>query len=595
MSRFNRYLQDSVKISNRKFINNLFLQARSNIIRNKDTGTVDIFINGKSEDPYLPYEGRIIRHIQIEALGFDRTFTDTATRYQTVANRIGNSLHTNTRAFVVRNSLFIKENTPVNAFKIADNERYLRSLDYIHDARILVKNIPDNPDSVDILVVTKDFFTISADGAANGLDRINAHILDANIAGMGQSVLVTGLYDHTRSPNSVYGAAYRKNNIGNSFVNATVGYSLMDVNNYTHVEETTEYVGLDRPLVSPYSRFAGGFIVSNNIGYNSYHVPDSLAFVYKYSLIDGWVGYNLGIKKLTATNNTIRDRRFLAVRYFNYNFTQVPTRIGDRYDPVFNSKMGVLSTITFFKQDYFKTQYIYGFGTTEDLPYGYNISVTGGWIKQLNLERPYAGINAQRYIATEHGDFLQFFVRTGGYYFHNHVQDLSFMVGGTAYSRIIFLKQTKIRQYILFNYSSIYRQITSAPLRIDNAYGIREFLSDSAYGSRRITLQLETPFYLRYKVLGFQFAPFPYADFSLLQPIGRPFNKVSLYSGVGGGVRARNENLVFGTIELRAFYYPVTPDGVKGFKIILNSEIRYRYNSNFITEPDYVQLNLEQN
>jgi len=594
INRFNKYLEDSVKISNRKLINNLFQQAKSSIIKTPDTVSVDIFVNGKSEAPYLDFEGRIIRHITIEALGFERTFTDTATRHETFTGKIANSIHTNTREFVVRNSLFIKENTPVNAFKIADNERYLRSLDYIHDARILVKKIPGNPDSVDILVVTKDFFTISGDGAINSIDHINARVIDDNVAGMGQSVVVTGLYDKNRSPNSSYGASYSKNNIGNSFVNATVGYSLMNISNYTHEEEATEFFSVDRPLVSPYSRFAGGFTVSNNKGTNNYHLADSQYFVNSYSYLDGWIGYNLGINKLTATNNTIRDRRFLSVRYFHYDFTQVPYQVGKNFDPVFNNKTGVLTSLTFFRQDYFKTQYIYGFGTTEDLPYGYNISVTTGFIKQLSLDRPYVGINAQRYIATQHGDFLQLYARAGGYYDQNHVQDLSFMIGGTAYSRLFFIHQTKIRQYILFNYASVYRPVTSAPLRIDNAYGIREFLSDSAYGSRRITLQLETPFYLKYKLLGFQFAPFPYVDLSLLQPVNQSFNKVSLYTGVGGGVRTRNENLVFGTIELRAFYYPVTPDGVRGFKIILNSELRYRYNSNFIKEPDYVQLNIEQ-
>lgn len=594
ISRFNKYLQDSVKISNRKFINNLFLQARGNLLKTYDTASVDIFINGKSEDPYLPYQGHIIRHILVESLDFNRTFTDTATRHETFAGKIANSVHTNTRAFVVRNSLFIKENRPVNAYEIADNERYLRSLDYIHDSRILVKSIPGNPDSVDILVVTKDFFSLSADGAATGPGRVNARVIDDNVAGMGQNVTATGLYDITRSPNTAYGASYRKDNVGNSFVNATVGYSLMNISNYTHVEETTEFLSFDRPLVSPYLRFAGGITLSNSNSYNSYHVPDSQSFVYKYSLIDGWIGYNLGIKKITATNNTVRDRRFLAIRFFNYDFTQVPEQVGAHFDPVFNNKQGVLASLTFFRQDYFKTQYIYGFGTTEDLPYGYNVSLTTGWIKQLYLERPYAGINAQRYIATKHGDFMQLYFRSGAYYFHNQLQDMGYMVGGTAYSRLFFIKRTKIRQYILFNYSSIYKSITSAPLRIDNAYGIREFLSDSAYGNRRITLQLETPFYLRYKVLGFQFAPFPYADFSLLQPQGQPFNKFTLYSGVGGGVRTRNENLVFGTIELRAFYYPVTPNGVRGFKIVLNSELRYRYNSNFIKEPDYAQFNIEQ-
>ena len=123
---------------------------------------------------------------------------------------------------------------------------------------------------------------------------------------------------------------------------------------------------------------------------------------------------------------------------------------------------------------------------------------------------------------------------------------------------------------------------------------MRGFLSDSAYGDRRVSLQLETEFYLRYKILGFKFAPFPYADLSLLTPEGKNIAKSVLYPSLGGGIRTRNENLIFETIELRMYYYPRTIGGMKGFKIILNSNIRYRYNSNYVTKPDVVQLNTDQ-
>jgi len=35
---------------------------------------------------------------------------------------------------------------------------------------------------------------------------------------------------------------------------------------------------------------------------------------------------------------------------------------------------------TFFRQDFYKTNYIYGFGTTEDVPQGYNVAVTFGMV-----------------------------------------------------------------------------------------------------------------------------------------------------------------------------------------------------------------------
>lgn len=350
-------------------------------------------------------------------------------------------------------------------------------------------------------------------------------------------------------------------------------------------------------MVSPYSRFAGGLTISHNEAYNLYHAPDNIFFRYNYDMFDAWAGYNIGIKLLTATNNTIRDRRFLAIRYYNRNFTQEPAQVQNSksFDPVFNSSQAVLAQFTFFRQDYYKTQYIYGFGTTEDLPYGYNIAVTSGWHKQwhnnLEIERPYAGLNVSQYIATGQGDFIQLYMRTGGFLYKNKVQDGSYLLGATAYSRIFFLNSTKIRQYINLNFTHLYNRVTSAPLRIDNYYGPRGFLSDSVFGSRRLSLQLETEFYLKYKLLGFQFAPFPYGDLTLITPENAPYSNSSLYTSLGGGVRMRNENLVFETIEIRAFFFPVAPTNMKGFKIVINSNIRFRYQSNYITAPDVVQLN----
>ena len=592
--------EDSINFSklhftHNKFVNNIFQQAVNSVKKGGDGSTDFSYLNGKSEDPYLPYEGKIIRHIYVNTLNFDRSLEDTSKHDNSWAAKAGNRLHKSTRKFVIRNNLFIKENTPVNAFKIADNERFIRSQEYIHDARIIINDIPNNPDSVDITIFTKDVFSIGGGGASNGLNHINANIYDANLAGMAQRLEVSGLYDYNRTPNFGNGGFYRKDNVCHSFIDATIGYSTMNQNPYTHAEESTEYLTLARQLVSPYSRFAGGLTISRNQSYNLYHAPDSIVYPYKYYLFDAWAGYNIGIKKLTATNNTIRDRRFLAFRYYNRDFSQLPSQVltptGPVFNPVYNSSRALLAQFTFFRQDYYKTQYIYGFGTTEDLPYGYNIAITTGWHEQLNLQRPYAGLNVSDYIATGRGDFIQLFLKSGGFLYKNKVQDGSFLIGATAYSRILFLNSTKIRQYINLSYTHLYNRVTYAPLYLANQYGLRGFLSDSAYGTRRLSVQLETEFYLKFKFLGFQFAPFPYGDLSLITPENGPYSHSSLYSSVGGGVRGRNENLVFETIELRAFFFPVAPNNMRGFKIVLTSNVRYRYASNYITAPDIVQLN----
>jgi len=580
-----------------KFVNNVFQQAVNSVKKTPDAGPDQSYLNGKSEDPYLPYQGKIIRNIFITTFNFDRSLRDTNKHDNSLGARIGNRLHKSSRKFVIKDDLFIEEDHPLNAYMMADNERYIRSLEYINDARIVIDTIADNPDSIDIIVYTKDLFSIGGGGASAGLNHINLDAYDANLAGMAQRLEATGLYDYTRSPNWAYGGLYRKDNVMHSFTDATVGYSVMSISSYTHEEESTEYLTLSRQLVSPYSRFAGGLTISHNEAYNVYFTPPSVFYGYEYSLFDGWAGYNIGINKLTATNNTIRDRRFLSLRYYNRDFTRTPYQVFNpitntlNYDPIYNSSQAVLAQMTFFRQDYYKTQYIYGFGTTEDLPYGYNIAVTTGWHKQLSLQRPYAGLNASDYIATGHGDFIQLFLKSGGFLYKDKVQDGSFLIGATVYSRILFLNSTKIRQYINVSYTTLYNKVTYAPLSLNSAYGLEGFISDSVLGTRRLSLQLETEFFLKPKFLGFSFCPFPFADLALMTPENSPYSKSALYTSLGGGLRTRNENLVFETIEIRAYFFPVAPSNMKGFKIVLNTNVRFRYTSNYITAPDVVQLN----
>ena len=571
-------------------VNKALQQVVFSMMKTHDDGS---YLNRKSEDAYLPYQGKIIRNIDIETLSFDRSITDSCARDESLGARIGKRLHLATRKFVIRNNLFIKEGMQVNAYMVADNERFIRSLEYINDVRIYIDSIPGNPDSVDVRVYTKDLFSIGGGAGAQGVRMATAQLYDANLGGMGQRLELSGLYNRDRSPVQGGGAFYRKNNVGHTYIDATVGHSEIYVSPYTRAEESTDYLQLTRRLVSPYSRFAGALNVSYNRSYNLYNLSDSIFNKYRYYLLDSWPGYNIGIRQLTATNNTIRDRRFLALRYYQRDFREVPPRIGDQFSPVFNSSRAALAQFTFFRQDYYKTQYIYGFGTTEDLPYGYNVSLTGGVHEQLGIVRPYAGINASRYLATGRGGFVNVFMRTGGFLHQGKVQDASLLVGATAYSRLQFWNALMIRQYINFSYTHLHNRVTYAPLYINNYYGLQGFLSDSAYGTRRLSLQLETVFYFPFKVLGFQVATFPWANLSLITPENVPVDQARLYSALGAGIRTRNENLVFETIEIRAFFFPAAPDNMRGFKIVTNTNVRFRYRSNYITAPDLIQLNQE--
>jgi hypothetical protein len=92
----------------------------------------------KSEEHFLPYEGKIIRKILINPVSFERNVTDTTRKIANTIQRVGNSLHSNSKHWMLRDLLFFYENKPLDPFKLADNERFLRDQDFVKDARIYV-------------------------------------------------------------------------------------------------------------------------------------------------------------------------------------------------------------------------------------------------------------------------------------------------------------------------------------------------------------------------------------------------------------------------------------------------------------------------
>jgi hypothetical protein len=560
-------------------------------------------LNSLSETPFLPYYGKIVRHIIINRFGFEKTFSDTTTQINYPGTKLLNIFHQDSKEWVIRDNLFIKEGTPIDAYKLADNERFIRSLEFIQDARILIKPIRGDEDSVDVIVVTKDLFSLSGELSDLETSTVKAGISESNLAGMGQKIEFNTLWNRYRDPDFGFQSLYSKTNIAHTFVNGSVSYSTISPDRYNFAQNERAWsVRLDKPLVSQYSRVAGDITVGGNESFNSYLVPDSLFYKYAYHTFDTWIGYNFGADK-TLYNNSRAQRDFLSLRYFRNDFLQKPYQVGDNFNFRFNNRQAVLLQYVFFRQNYFKTNYIYNFGTTEDVPHGYNIAFTTGWYKQLYLSRPYAGVEAYRFVGTNKGDFIEYFFRSGTFFHNGQWQDASILFGTSIFGRLINVGSVKIRQYFRASFTRQFNRVGLDALRIDNPFGILNyFSSDSTIGQQRINVSTETSFFLKYKLLGFKFAPFISAAAALLTPEHADINKSTMYYGLGFGFRARNENFIFGTIELRLIFYPVHPvqtinntNPYKSFKNDYNNNVIFKYNSNYVNAPDIVPLNDDPN
>src|SRR4051794_2148925 len=97
--------QDSTKTATKKesLFNNLFNRVRTSISVSPPDSTVKATVlNAKSVVPFIEYQGKVIRSITTQELGFEKVFTDTSKRINYYGTRILNALHTNTYGWVIR-------------------------------------------------------------------------------------------------------------------------------------------------------------------------------------------------------------------------------------------------------------------------------------------------------------------------------------------------------------------------------------------------------------------------------------------------------------------------------------------------------------
>ena len=543
--------------------------------------------------PFEKYSGRPIRSVEVIPLAFNQNMDDTTIKKENLAIRVAKKLHVNTRTSIIRNYLFFKEGDRVLPLLISDNESFLRNQPFIKDALILVDD-SDAKDSVDIIVITRDVFSIG--GSINANSRsVRSEIREENLGGSGSQLSVSGIYDMDRKPRLGSGAEFIIRNIKGSFVNWTAGLnSFYTAFNSERYEESRYYTLIEKPLVNRYTQWTAAIEASSNNTKNAY-VSDSLYksdYEYKFSKAGVWAGYNIGYKSQKGKDSDKRLRHFVAASTFYHHFEKVPMIYDTVYNYRFANINGVLFSYSLFKQNFYRTNFIYAFGRNEDIPTGLSASLIAGWTNKADRRRPYYGIEFEGNRFSKRGVFSSYIVRAGGYSYQGKLQDINLLLSANYFSSLHKLSEKwRNRNFLSFSYTKQLNFSLNSPLFLRSDFGLPYFSNGLVAADERTTVRFETDFYNLNKLLGFRFGPFLFTDFCFLRPVNQPTSKTDGYSALGGGVRARNENLVFETIELKAYYFPRTIDGMKNFKIDLVTRVRFKFNSNFIRKPDFIMAN----
>jgi hypothetical protein len=307
------------------------------------------------------------------------------------------------------------------------------------------------------------------------------------------------------------------------------------------------------------------------------------------------VGWNTGGYKLGGiANKDDRLRTLLSLRYFKQHFVEVPGKYNNQYFYQYADITGILGAVSIFQQNFYKTQYIYGFGRNEDVPEGIDVSLTAGWTNKQQINRPYVGLDIQRYLFTPHEAYYIFTFRTGTYWRSKRAEDMNILANVDHFSRLLKLgRKWKARSFVSFGITGQVNEVLNEPLLLQSGpFGLPEWRNDGTLGgSLRTTLKAESVFYTPYSIANFRFAPFLFANLSTIKPHDVPVFKSNLYSSIGGGMRTRNESLIFGTFEIKFFYFPRKNFYGDSWRIETNTNIKFKYNRQFIKRPELIQVN----
>jgi hypothetical protein len=134
------------------------------------------------------------------------------------------------------------------------------------------------------------------------------------------------------------------------------------------------------------------------------------------------------------------------------------------------------------------------------------------------------------------------------------------------------------------DYTRGFDRYTNEFLVFDNDNGFSGFKNDSVNGSQRLSVSLESVLFSPVNLYGFRFAFFGFTDFSFLSGTNEIIGKGNTLSGIGLGIRIRNDNLVFNTFQVRFGFFPNPPSFSKINHIIVSGEQLLRPN-NFDSGP----------
>lgn len=532
----------------------------------------------RSEAFFEGFEGKTIasiKYIPVELFG--GSVNDTTLKSQSSIGKLSNKLHNNTTREVVFKHLLFEVGDQVSAYKMADTERIIRSLSYIEDARIILKLNPKDLNSVEATIVVKDRFPWSVDASIDSNDALRLGFTNQNILGSGNEFGVGYLRHGEELPMHGFDAHYTMRNIENTFIDGTVFGS----NNYLGKSKGLTF---KRDFISPEIKYYGEATIE--------HVEPIKDLIFADSVYETDFQINRKSYDLWAARSFFIGRRkniSPALRLQHDNFSERPTVALDS-NTIYQDHHFLIGGLSYSKINYLKTRNILSFNITEDVPVGFIYSILYGRDWTEFGERDYRGIRTIYATYTKKAGYFLLNLESGYFSMDGRKTNQVIQFDGRHFTPLIDLGAAYSRFFTRFHYFD--GDDLSIPLAqtLAGENRIRNIEGRQITGNKILTLTTEYVVFQPWYFYGFRFATYAHLGVGHVSE-SRNFNPYDkTYYTMGGGVRVRNESLVFNTFEFRVSMLPNTPTEGQFFYFKVSLSAPQFFKSPNIGKPSVVGL-----
>ncbi len=538
--------------------------------------------NNKKEiamDYFSAMEGKTISDIDITALDvFGPTLDDTTTKAKSWAERMANDMHSKSNLKTIKRMLMFDKGDVVDAEKLYENERIIRTLAYIKDVRFFLEQDPGDPDMVKVHVITKDRFSLGVSGNVNGINSAAIEVYNQNIFGVGHEVSLNFVGHINKEPNMGLETFYSINNIRGKFIDLEAGYM------NTYRKEGFSFT-VEKPFLTPSMKW--GYGASAQRMYRTDRISDKDKPIetedpLSFSYYSSWAARSFQINQNKHNNSQV----VISAGLNNHTYHRRPD--ASLYENhLFTNNTLYLAGLTFSQRRFIQDQLVYSYGIVEDIPEGFKNEIVYGFDANEFGNRHYLHLySSNGNLLSKKSGYLYLSAGIGTYFNKSRIEQGLLQTSLSFISRQIDSGDKRARLFVKSNYMLGFRRFDIENLDLSRNEDIRGFSSTNAVGKQKLSMNFEFVRFLKKEFYKFSMALYGFADLGIIGSNKHFIFNENYYGGIGFGMRFHNENLVFKTIRLRLVFYPYHPKDMSFVGTILDEQSKQKFYSFEPTAPE---------